>query len=129
MPIGAELDAALRAFAQTEREIVTLGERLTPETTTDFALLRRDLALCFARVGAALEADPFLKADAALLTQATRLLSAFRTQNAINQADWPVIRVRDDMAGYRQAVKTLVERSGDFWHWVAQRLGFDRRQV
>jgi hypothetical protein len=126
MSAGPELVGALRAFDAVERRIVALGEQAETCDSFEFVNLRRDLVLQFASLAAAIERDPHLMANPALKTQATRLLAAFRTQNAVNQADWPVIRVRDDPEHYKVAARPVAERSRDFWTWVGQQLGFNR---
>lgn len=126
MPVGAKLLNALRSFATVEREIVSLGERTDASNAQDFVRLRRDLVLEFAKLSAALESDPHLIAHPDKLSQATRLFAAFRTANSINQADWPAIRVRDNVESYRTAAQPVGERSHAFWSWIEQEFGFKR---
>ncbi|BAK65923.1 MULTISPECIES: hypothetical protein [Sphingobium] len=120
MRAGAVLTDALKSFAAVEKRIVELGPRLEPSTASEFVMLRRDLVLEFARLGNALETDPQLKAEPELLAQGTRLLAAFRTENSRNQADWPVIRVRDNVQQYRIAAQSVAHSSRAFWQWVEQ---------
>jgi hypothetical protein len=126
MPTGNELDQALRSFAEVERGIVQLDTRADATNALAFVNMRRDLVMEFAKVGKALEQEPWLVANPDKMTQVTRLFAAFRTQNALNQADWPVIRVRDDPAAYAGASRPVGERSAAFWQWVEQELGFRR---
>ena len=126
MPTGNELDQALRSFAEVERWIVQLDTRADATNALAFVNMRRDLVMEFAKVGKALEQEPWLVANPDKMTQVTRLFAAFRTQNALNQADWPVIRVRDDPAAYACASRPVGERSAAFWQWVEQELGFRR---
>ena len=126
MPIGSELQGALRSFVVVERGIVALGERADSNNAAEFVTLRRDLVLEFAKVSSALNSDPHLASNPEMMTQGTRLFSAFRTVNSINQADWPAIRVRDDPEAYRVAVRLVAERSQAFWAWIEQEFGFRR---
>ncbi|MBT2186988.1 hypothetical protein [Sphingobium nicotianae] len=126
MPIGSELQGALRSFVAVEREIVALGERADPTKAAEFVNMRRDLVMEFAKLGMALSNDPYLVANPDQMTQVTRLFSAFRAANSINQADWPAIRVRDNPEGYKDACRPVAERSGAFWQWVERELGHRR---
>ncbi|MBN8829855.1 MAG: hypothetical protein J0G94_04315 [Sphingomonadales bacterium] len=128
MGAGKELLEALRSFAEVERKIVLLGERPEVDNAHASAMVnaRRELVMAFAKLGTALDTDPHLTAHPDKMTQGTRLFSAFRAQNAINQADWPAIRVRDDPAQYRVAAQSVVDRSRAFWQWVERELGFRR---
>lgn len=125
MAIGAELMTALRSFAAVEDEILAVG-RGEGDIAADLVRVRRDLVLEFARLGNGLEQDTHLKSHPDKLTEGTRLFSAFRSANSINQANWPAIRVRDDREGYRRASAPVVERSRAFWDWVARELDFRR---
>jgi hypothetical protein len=128
MAAGNELLEALRSFAEIERRIVTLGERPNVDNAHANAMVsaRRELVMAFAKLGTELERDPNLTAHPDMMTEGTRLFSAFRAQNSINQADWPAIRVRDDPAQYRIASQSVVERSRAFWQWAERELGFRR---
>lgn len=126
MSIGTALVDALSRFAALERELVALGQRADASTAIEFVRMRRQLVMEFAQVGAALEKDPWLSANSHLMQQAQRLLSAFRAQNTINQANWPVVRVRDNLADYQIAARPVGERSRDFWDWIEFELGFKR---
>lgn len=126
MAIGAKLSEALISFTRTEGDIVAFGQNLTPANAMEFVRLRRELVLEFAKLGTALEVDPLLTANPDLKTQGLRLFSAFRSQNSINQANWPAIRVRDDLENYRISSKPVVEASRNFWGWIEKELGFKR---
>ena len=126
MAAGRELNEAFQSFASTERDIVAFGRNMTAANAMDFVRMRRELVLEFARLGTALEADPLLVANPDLKAQGLRLFSAFRAQNSINQANWPAIRVRDDLDGYRSSSVPVAEASRSFWAWVETELGFKR---
>ena len=122
--LTAELASALQSFAAIEREIVMLGAQADADKAHRLVQLRRQLVLEFARVRDALEAEPSMLCSPELMTAAMRQLAAFRTSNAINQADWPVVRVRDNPAEYRVASRSVGEASRLFWGWTEQHLGF-----
>jgi len=126
MPVGNELMEALQSFADVERTIVSIGEVAGHDNASAFVNARRDLVMAFAQLGTALSRDPFLSANPDKMTEGTRLFSAFRAQNSINQADWPVIRARDHAAEYRVASQPVVERSRAFWQWIERETGFRR---
>lgn len=128
MPIGADLIEAMRSFAALEREIAAMSDRDATADTVRLVKLRRELVLEFARLGTALESDPYLVAHPEKMTQATRLFAAFRTQNSANQADWPVIRVRDNLQAYKLSTRSVEDCSTAFWGWAERELGF-RRQM
>ena len=126
MSIGPELTAALRDFAGVERDIVMLGRSASAANASELVKVRRDIVLEFAKVGAALEKDRHLKDHPEQMTQATRLFAAFRSGNSINQANWPAIRVRDNLKEYLGASLPVAEASRAFWTWMDQHLGFRR---
>ncbi len=126
MPISAELKAALRSFSHLEQQVVQVSSHVDTSNATTLVRLRRDLVHEFAALSHALEHDHHLRSNPEKFTEATRLLSAFRTQNSVNQADWPVILVRDNPSGYRASVGTVAGRSHAFWHWVEKELRFRR---
>lgn len=127
MAIGAELAQALRDFAKQERDIVQLGQRVEPDNALEFVRMRRALVMCFAEVGAAMERDSWLNTQPPEMIQEGRqLFSAFRAANSINQANWPVIKARDDPQGYQVAARPVGDRSRAFWAWVERDLGFKK---
>lgn len=126
MPIGSELTSALQEFAGVERAIVALGRGNAASNALELVRVRRDLVLQFAKLGSALERDPHLKDNPDQMTQATRLFAAFRSANSINQANWPAIRVRDNLEEYLGASLPVADASRAFWTWVDQHLGFRR---
>lgn len=126
MSIGAALIEALKGFAAVENQIVTLSRTVDAEGALHFVRLRRQLVMAFATLGNALENDPWLKVRPDLLQQATRLFSAFRAQNSINQANWPAVRVKDNVADYQIAARPVGEKSREFWQWIDRELGFRR---
>jgi hypothetical protein len=127
MAIGAELAQALRNFAKQEGDIVKLGQHVDPENALEFVRMRRSLVMCFADVGAAMEKDPWLVAQPAeTIQQGRQLFSAFRAANSINQANWPVVKARDDPHGYQVAARPVGDKSRAFWAWVEKDLGFKK---
>jgi hypothetical protein len=124
MAIGAELAQALRNFANQERDIVQLGQRVDPDNALEFVRMRRQLVMCFADVGAAMEKDAWLTAQPEIMQEGRQLFSAFRAANSINQANWPVVKARDDPKGYGVAARPVGEKSRAFWAWAERALGF-----
>lgn len=124
MTIGAELTQALRNFATVEQQIVKLGQRVDPDNALEFVRMRRQLVMGFAEINAALDKDPWLNARPEILQQCRQLFSAFRAANSINQANWPVVKARDDPKGYQIAAAPVGEKSRAFWRWVEKELGF-----
>lgn len=122
MTIGTRLRQALQSFATVEAQIISHGNLTSPAQSLELVQLRRDLVMEFAELRDAIEAEPLFLASRTMLTQATRLLAAFRTSNAINQADWPVVRVREDAAGYRVAAQSVANASRAFWNWMEENL-------
>ena len=126
MAIGAELTHALRNFSAVEREIVGSGQRVSPDNALEFVKQRRQLVLCFADLGNALEKDPWLSTQPDIIRAGRQYFSAFRAANSINQANWPVVKAKDDPDGYRVAARPVGEKSRAFWAWAEQELGFKR---
>ncbi len=126
MAISAELTQALRRFADLERQIVALGQRVDAGNALEFVRMRRQLVMGFADVGAALEQDPWLSTQPEITQQGRALFSAFRAANSINQANWPVVKARDDPRGYETAARPVGDKSRAFWQWVEKELGFKR---
>lgn len=124
--ISAALRDALATFSKVEREIVAVGQRMDPDTALEFVRLRRQLVMRFATLGNALEQEPWLKARPDEMRTGSQLFSAFRAQNSINQADWPVVRVRDNIEAYRANARPVAEKSIAFWRWVEQTLCYKR---
>ncbi|HEY1126009.1 MAG TPA: hypothetical protein VGE65_10265 [Sphingobium sp.] len=126
MKIGAELAQALRNFASQEQEIVQLGQRVDADNALEFVRMRRGLVMRFADVGAAMEKDAWLSKQADVIQEGRQLFSAFRAANSINQANWPVVKARDDPQGYQVAARPVGEKSRAFWAWVERDLGFKK---
>lgn len=126
MRIGSELQQALTSFWEIECEVVRIGKQADQGNAVELVRIRRQLVNQFAELGKAIEQDPFLQSDADLMAQATRLFSAFRSQHALNQASWPAVMVRDNVAGYRETSRQVAERSRQFWQWVEGELGYRR---
>ena len=126
MAIGAELTQALRTFAALEKEIVGLGRTVDPSNAMDFVRMRRKLVMGFADLNAALDRDSWLTSQPELHQRGRQLFSAFRAANSINQANWPVVKARDDPQGYSVAAAPVGEKSRAFWLWVEKELGFKR---
>jgi hypothetical protein len=105
---------------------VLLGQRVQAETAVEFVRMRRQLVIGFADVGSALDTDAWLAAHPDVLRRGRQVFAAFRAQNSINQANWPVVRARDDPAGYQVAARPVGEKSREFWLWVETELGFKR---
>ena len=126
MAIGVELTQALRKFANQERDIVQLGQRVEPANALEFVRMRRGLVMCFADVGAAMEKDAWLGTQPEVVHEGRQLFSAFRAANSINQANWPVVMARDDPQGYQVAARPVGDKSRAFWAWVERDLGFKK---
>lgn len=126
MPIGADLANALRSFAAIENDIITFGQTMDASKASAFVERRREMAHEFAVLRNALEQEPLLIDDPERMTEALRLLSAFRASNSINQAEWPAIRVRDDPAAFRIAAQAVATCARDFWRWMERELGHIR---
>jgi hypothetical protein len=124
MAIGAELTSALRSFAAVENDIIAFGRGADASKALEFIQKRKQMITEFAALRDALENDPYLVAKPELKTEVMRLFSAFRAQNAINQADWPAIRVRDNLPQFRIAAQSVGPPSRAFWQWVDRELGF-----
>jgi len=126
MPISANLTSALHSFAAIEDDIIAFGQTMDASKATAFVQRRREMAHAFAVLRNALEQEPWLIDQPDLMTEALRRLSAFRAANAINQAEWPAIRVRDDPAAFRIAAQSVTAPSRAFWRWTEDTLGHMR---
>jgi len=126
MAVSAELILALKRFAAVERQIVTLGQRVDPANALEFVRMRRQLVMGFAEVGMALEKDPWFADRPDALRQGRQLFSAFRAANSINQANWPVVKAKDDPRAYEVAARLVADKSRAFWNWIEKELGVTR---
>lgn len=126
MPIGAVLANALRNFAIIEDDIITFGRTMDASKALAFVRRRREMAHEFAVLRDALEHEPWLIQRPEQMTEALRLLSAFRASSSIHQAEWPAIRVRDDPAAFRVAAQAVTTASNEFWRWVERELDYRR---
>ena len=116
------LHQALTSFAKVECGIVAFGMEGDTERAIELVRLRKLMVEQFAIVGSALEADENLSADPQLKRELLRLFSAFRSANALNTAEWPAIRVRDDVERFRRAANSVGLASRAFWHQIEKGL-------
>lgn len=126
MPLGANLMSALQTFAAVERDIIAFGRGADATKALEFVQRRKQMVLEFAHLRDALESEPVLLANPRLKTEIMRRFSAFRSENAINQAEWPAIRVRDNLAQFRIAAQSVAGPAQAFWTWIEQELGYKR---
>ena len=119
---GNRLARALASFAETERGIVQFGLAGDTERAVELIRLRKQMVTDFAALGQALEAERHLAEDPTKKTEILRLFAAFRTTNALNTAEWPAIRVRDDVASFRVAAKSVGLSTLAFWDKVRSEL-------
>ncbi len=126
MPIGAELRRALQAFASVESDIIAFGRGADASKALEFVQRRKQMVLEFAHLRDALESDAYLLQHPNLKTQVMRLFAAFRSQNAINQAEWPAIRVRDNLLQFRVAAQSVAGPARAFWSWIERELDYTR---
>jgi hypothetical protein len=126
MAMGRSLQESLETFAKVESEIVAFGRGADGSKALEFIHLRKRMINEFAALRDALENDPYLKANEERKTEVMRRFSAFRAQNAINQADWPAIRVKDDPPAFRIAAQSVAPLSQAFWDWIEKEFGYRR---
>jgi hypothetical protein len=126
MAIGIALRESLQSFAQVESEIIAFGRSADASKALEFVHMRKRMINEFAALRDALENDPYLKANEDRKTEIMRLFSAFRTQNAINQANWPAIRVKDNLPDFRIAAQAVGPFSKTFWSWIENEFGYRR---
>ncbi len=124
--IGKALDESLRSFATVEDEIIAFGVGADASKALEFVQKRKQMIGEFARLRDALEGDPHLASNQEIKSEVMRLFSAFRTQNAINQEEWPAILVRDNLPAFREAAKSVGPFSRAFWDWARKELGHSR---
>jgi hypothetical protein len=109
------LTAALKTFAEAERGIVDFGRVGDSGRALELVRMRKQMVIEFAALGAALEEDGYLERHPDVKTDVLRLFAAFRTANAINTAEWPAIRVRDDVTQFQAAAQNVARASQAFW--------------
>jgi hypothetical protein len=126
MATGRALEEALKSFAKVENEIIAFGRGADGSKALEFVHLRKRMINEFAALRDALENDPYLKANEERKTEVMRPFSAFRAKNAINQADWPAIRVKDDPPAFRIAAQSVAPLSQAFWAWIEREFGYRR---
>lgn len=116
------LARALKAFAETERGIIEFGRVGDTSRALELVRMRKQMVIEFAALGTALEQDPYLVEHPDVKTEILRLFSAFRTANAINTAEWPAIRVRDDVDQFKVAAQGVGRASQAFWSRIKSEL-------
>ena len=126
MLIGDKLRSALRSFAAVEDEIIAFGRNADATQGLYFIQKRKEMVEQFGALRDALEADPYLIENPAVKTEGLRLFSAFRTKNATSRADWPVIRIRENLTEFREVAKSVGPFSRAFWKWVEEELDHRR---
>jgi hypothetical protein len=126
MAIGRALREALQSFAKVEDEIIAFGRGANASKALEFVQIRKRMIGEFAGLRDALESDPYFIANEERKTEIMRLFSAFRTKNAINQADWPAIRVKDNLPAFRIAAQSVGPVSEAFWGWIKREFGYKR---
>lgn len=109
------LTAALKTFAEAERGIVDFGRVGDSGRALELVRMRKQMVIEFAALGAALEEDDYLERHPDVKTDVLRLFAAFRTANSINTAEWPAIRVRDDVTQFQAAAQNVARASQAFW--------------
>jgi len=116
------LAQALRSFAQVERGIIEFGLVGDSGRALELVRMRKQMVTEFATLGSALEGEPYLNERPDMKTEILRLFAAFRTANAINTAEWPAIRVRDDVGQFKIAAQGVGKVSQAFWSKVKAEL-------
>lgn len=116
-PLTRELDA----LEAVQVELAAIANRSDDARKHDLIRLRRDLSLQIAKVGEA--AEPIFGAAEHGLSQDYRnRFSRMRSAAAIHQADWPAVRLGEDVERYQASARGVREANKAFVAWVRSAL-------
>ncbi|MBO9574408.1 MAG: hypothetical protein J7494_01595 [Sphingobium sp.] len=124
--ITPALHDALKTCSDIEREIIALGRRADPARKLDLVQCRRRFAENIGTLAQLIDAEHELKKSPDKLQEMGRLFSSFRYAIGQHQASWPAVRIDEDLIAYSASAHATYAKSGLFWHWCTQNLGFNR---
>lgn len=108
---------ALIALESVQAELAAIALRTDAARRADLVHLRRALSLQIAAT-ADLGERVMVGADAQVLRDYRRHLSAMRSAAAMHQATWPAVRLGEDDIGYRRSAQTVRDANKAFVGWV-----------
>ena len=112
-----ELSRELDALEAVQAALASIANRNDDGRKRDLIRLRRDLSLQIAKVGKA--AEPiFGAADHPLNQDYRNRFSRMRSAAAIHQADWPAVRLGEDVERYQASARGVREANKAFVAWV-----------
>ena len=112
-----QLSRELDALEAVQVELASIANRSDDARKHDLIRLRRELSLQIAKVGKA--AEPiFGTADHALNQDYRNRFSRMRSAAAIHQADWPAVRLGEDVERYQASALGVREANKAFVAWV-----------
>jgi hypothetical protein len=107
----------LDALEAVQVELATIASRSDDARKHDLIRLRRELAAQIAKVGEA--AEPIFGTAEHVLSQDYRTrFSRMRSAAAIHQADWPAVRLGEDVERYKASALGVREANKAFVAWV-----------
>jgi len=129
MELSEQLRQALLTYGAIEKEVSTVGLRQGGEAKQALVRARRDISEQIGVLGLLIEQDECLARAPDRQLELSRLFAAMRYALALHQASWPVVRIDEDLAAYRDSARDAQAKSEAFWRWCRAQLGVDNRQV
>ena len=113
----SSLSRELDALEAVQAELASIANRSDDARKHDLIRLRRELSAQIAKVGEV--AEPiFGKAEHALSQEYRSRFSRMRSAAAIHQADWPAVRLGEEVERYQASAKVVREANKAFVAWV-----------
>lgn len=117
MPDFTPLSRELTALEAIQAELASIADRTDDARRHDLIRLRRDLSLRIAEVGKI--AEPIFGAAEAGMAQEYRgKFSRMRSAAALHQANWPAVRLGEDVEQYRASAQGVRQANKEFVAWV-----------
>ena len=113
----APLARELNALEAVQAKLAGIADRTDEGRRHDLIRLRRELALQIAEVGKI--AEPiFGTAEPGLAQDYRNRFSRMRSATALHQANWPAVRLGEDMGPYQASALGVHEANKAFVAWV-----------
>lgn len=127
--LSAQMREILTDYARLEHEILATAMLMDPTRKAELVRLRRRLAEHLGVVGTCIERDEQLASDPAIQKQMSQLFTNFRYAVGQHQANWPAVRIDDDVERYRESAENSYAKADLFWSWCRSSLGFSREDA
>ncbi len=111
----------LSTLEAVQAELASIAERTDDARRHDLIRLRRALSLQIAEVGKVAERI-FAAAEADMALEYRSKFSRMRSAAALHQADWPAVRLGEEVEHYRASALGVRQANKEFVAWVRDAL-------